>query len=113
MVIRANVHQAKTHFSELLERAHKREEVIVAKAGMPYGRLIPVVEDGGAPARNVSGADHRRRAGWDRVGRFSVGMRTYLLDTCALLWWMANAPELGRHNTPTPDGLVWRQLAFA
>jgi PIN domain nuclease of toxin-antitoxin system len=22
-------------------------------------------------------------------------MRTYLLDTCALLWWMADAPELG------------------
>ena len=23
-------------------------------------------------------------------------MRPYLLDTCALLWWMADAPELGR-----------------
>ena len=23
-------------------------------------------------------------------------MKTYLLDTCALLWWMADAPELGR-----------------
>jgi PIN domain nuclease of toxin-antitoxin system len=23
-------------------------------------------------------------------------MRDYLLDTCALLWWMADAPELGR-----------------
>ena len=23
-------------------------------------------------------------------------MRTLLLDTCALLWWMADAPELGR-----------------
>src|SRR5689334_8444289 len=23
-------------------------------------------------------------------------MTTYLLDTCALLWWMADAPELGR-----------------
>ena len=23
-------------------------------------------------------------------------MSTYLLDTCALLWWMADAPELGR-----------------
>jgi PIN domain nuclease of toxin-antitoxin system len=22
-------------------------------------------------------------------------MRAYLLDTCALLWWMADAPELG------------------
>jgi PIN domain nuclease of toxin-antitoxin system len=23
-------------------------------------------------------------------------MSTYLLDTCALLWWMADAPEIGR-----------------
>jgi PIN domain nuclease of toxin-antitoxin system len=23
-------------------------------------------------------------------------LSTYLLDTCALLWWMADAPELGR-----------------
>ncbi len=23
-------------------------------------------------------------------------MSTLLLDTCALLWWMADAPELGR-----------------
>lgn len=23
-------------------------------------------------------------------------MKPYLLDTCALLWWMADAPELGR-----------------
>ncbi len=44
MTIRANVHEAKTHFSELLERAHKGEEVIIAKAGKPYARLVPLVE---------------------------------------------------------------------
>ena len=44
MAIRANVHEAKTHFSELLERAHKGEEVIIAKAGKAYARLVPVVE---------------------------------------------------------------------
>jgi prevent-host-death family protein len=44
MTIQANVHEAKTHFSELLERAHKGEEVIIAKAGKPYARLVPVVE---------------------------------------------------------------------
>lgn len=30
------------------------------------------------------------------AGRFSVGMSPYLLDTCALLRWMADAPEPGR-----------------
>lgn len=44
MAIQANIHEAKTHFSELLERAHKGEEVIIAKAGKPYARLVPVVE---------------------------------------------------------------------
>ena len=37
-----NVHDAKTHFSKLLERAHMGEEVILAKAGKPYARLMPL-----------------------------------------------------------------------
>ncbi|MCC6847027.1 MAG: type II toxin-antitoxin system prevent-host-death family antitoxin [Deltaproteobacteria bacterium] len=36
--------EAKTRFSESLERAHKGEEVIIAKAGNPYARLVPIVE---------------------------------------------------------------------
>jgi len=43
MAIQANIHEAKTHFSELLERAHRGEEVIIAKAGKPYARLVPIV----------------------------------------------------------------------
>jgi prevent-host-death family protein len=37
-----NVHEAKTHFSKLLERAHGGQEVILAKAGKPYARLMPL-----------------------------------------------------------------------
>ncbi|MGH7577611.1 MAG: type II toxin-antitoxin system Phd/YefM family antitoxin [Longimicrobiales bacterium] len=37
-----NVHEAKTHFSRLLERAHRGEEIILAKAGKPYARLVPL-----------------------------------------------------------------------
>jgi antitoxin (DNA-binding transcriptional repressor) of toxin-antitoxin stability system len=32
MAIKANVHEAKTHFSELLERAHAGEEVIAVRS---------------------------------------------------------------------------------
>ncbi len=39
-----NVHEAKTHFSELLERAHRGEEVIIAKSGRPYAKLVPLRE---------------------------------------------------------------------
>ncbi len=37
-----NVHQAKTHLSKLLERAHAGEEIVIAKAGTPYARLVPL-----------------------------------------------------------------------
>lgn len=52
-----NVHEAKTHFSKLLERAHAGEEIILAKAGKPYAKLVPIEqppkrvrEPGGWPA---------------------------------------------------------------
>ena len=37
-----NVHEAKTHFSKLLERAHAGEEIVLAKAGKPYAKLVPI-----------------------------------------------------------------------
>jgi prevent-host-death family protein len=37
-----NIHEAKTHFSKLIERAHSGEEIVVAKAGKPYARLVPL-----------------------------------------------------------------------
>ena len=37
-----NVHEAKTHFSKLLERAHAGEEIVVAKAGKPFAKLVPL-----------------------------------------------------------------------
>ena len=44
MVTVVNVHEAKTHFSRLLERAHQGEEIILAKAGKPYAKLVPLEE---------------------------------------------------------------------
>lgn len=38
-----NVHEAKTHFSKLLERVLNGEEVVIAKAGKPVARILPVV----------------------------------------------------------------------
>ncbi len=35
-----NVHQAKTHFSKLLERVALGEEIVIAKAGRPVARLV-------------------------------------------------------------------------
>lgn len=37
-----NIHQAKTNLSQLLSRAVLGEEIIIAKAGKPMVRLVPV-----------------------------------------------------------------------
>ena len=37
-----NVHAAKTHLSQLLERVHAGEVIVIAKAGKPYARLVPI-----------------------------------------------------------------------
>lgn len=42
-----NMHQAKTHLSELVDRARRGEEVIIGKAGRPVARLVPYEQDTG------------------------------------------------------------------
>ena len=37
-----NVHEAKTHLSRLLERVENGEEIILARAGRPIARLVPI-----------------------------------------------------------------------
>jgi prevent-host-death family protein len=37
-----NVHEAKTHLSRLLEEVRAGEEIVIAKGGKPYARLVPV-----------------------------------------------------------------------
>lgn len=39
-----NIHEAKTHLSRLLVRVMGGEEVIIAKAGKPVARLVPIDE---------------------------------------------------------------------
>jgi prevent-host-death family protein len=37
-----NIHEAKTHFSRLLQRVAAGEEVIIARSGVPVARLVAV-----------------------------------------------------------------------
>jgi prevent-host-death family protein len=39
-----NVQEAKTHLSRLLERVRQGEEIILAKAGRPIAKLVPLEE---------------------------------------------------------------------
>lgn len=49
-----NIHQAKTHFSELVARVERGQEVVIARAGKPVARLVPHETRRPAP---VFGAD--------------------------------------------------------
>ncbi len=60
------IYQAKTQLSRLVERAVAGEEIVIAKAGKPMVRLIPVRE----PAERIFGAAKGRYLlpkGWERA----------------------------------------------
>jgi prevent-host-death family protein len=42
MMKQVNVHEAKTHLSRLLEEVQSGREVVIARAGKPVARLVPV-----------------------------------------------------------------------
>jgi prevent-host-death family protein len=42
-----NIHEAKTHFSKLLRRVMSGEEIVIARAGKPIARIVPI-ESGGS-----------------------------------------------------------------
>jgi prevent-host-death family protein len=56
-----NIHAAKTHFSRLVERAARGEEIIIARAGRPVARLVA-----------LGSATRRRRPGLLK-GRIRIG----------------------------------------
>ena len=47
--LQVNLYEAKTQLSSLVERAAKGEEIIIAKAGKPLARLIPLETEKAAP----------------------------------------------------------------
>lgn len=55
-----NIHEAKTHFSRLLERVALGEEVTIMRAGTPIARLVPIEK-----------LAHGRKLGW-ASGEFVV-----------------------------------------
>lgn len=56
VVSEVNVHEAKTHLSRLLRRVAAGEEIVIARAGVPVARLVPVSDR----AKRVFGIDRGR-----------------------------------------------------
>lgn len=61
-----NIYEAKTNLSDLVERAAAGEEIIIARAGVPKAKLVPVA--GPKSVREPGGSEGkiRYRKGWDR-----------------------------------------------
>jgi prevent-host-death family protein len=57
-----NIHQAKTHLSQLLSRVELGEEITIANRGVPVAKLVPIV---------TNKLDRRSSMGIDR-GLFQV-----------------------------------------
>jgi prevent-host-death family protein len=54
MALTINIHEAKTHLSELLQRVLQGEEIIIAKAGKPIACLTPYRQK---PTTRIPGID--------------------------------------------------------
>jgi prevent-host-death family protein len=57
-----NIHAAKTHLSRLVDRASAGEAIVIARAGKPVARLVPIT-----PVRG------RRRGFGALKGRMRIG----------------------------------------
>ncbi len=49
-----NIHEAKTHLSELLKRVMRGEKIVIAKSGKPVAILLPIDD---VPIRRIPGID--------------------------------------------------------
>lgn len=47
-----NIHDARTHFSRLVDRVGAGETVVIAKAGKPVAKLVPLTA-GDLPAKRI------------------------------------------------------------
>ena len=62
-----NIYEAKTNLSALVERAGQGEEIIIAKAGNPIARLVPIEQAPRVPASRVYRRGGQNFAGWDTI----------------------------------------------
>ena len=69
-----NVHQAKTHLSRLLERVAKGGSVVIARAGKPIARLVPLGAPRGGKAKRLGFMAGQLRVpdDFDRMGEKEI-----------------------------------------
>ncbi len=75
-----NIHEAKTHLSRLVEQAARGEPFVIAKAGKPLVKVIPLDPSAAEPVRRlgflageISVPDDFDRMGADEIERLFGG----------------------------------------
>jgi prevent-host-death family protein len=68
-----NIHDAKTHFSRLVDRAGAGETVVIAKAGKPVAKLVPLTAaDAPAPRIGFLAGAFSVPADFDSMGQAEI-----------------------------------------
>ena len=67
-----NIHEAKTHLSRLLDQVAKGETVIIAKAGKPVAKLVPLEAPSGASRLGFMAAKISIPDDFDDMGREEI-----------------------------------------
>jgi prevent-host-death family protein len=72
-----NIHEAKTHLSRLIERAAKGEGFIIAKAGKPLVKVLPLdaEETAGSPRLGFMAGEIAVPDDFDRMGEDEIKRR--------------------------------------
>lgn len=91
-----NIHEAKTHFSKLIERVRAGEEIVIAKAGRPVAKLVPIEPK---PKRRFPGSAKDKIWMAPDFDDYDAGTREalrvkVLLDTPVFLWWVMEDERL-------------------
>jgi prevent-host-death family protein len=73
-MLTVNIHEAKTHLSRLLDRAAKGEPFIIAKAGKPLVKVVPLDAPDAGQTRRVGFMAGQIEVpdDFDRMGSFEI-----------------------------------------
>jgi prevent-host-death family protein len=63
-----NIHEAKTHFSQLIERVGAGEDIVIAKAGKPVARLVGLRPQGAVRQLGAMAGQFDVPADFDTMG---------------------------------------------
>ena len=64
-MLTVNIHAAKTHLSRLIDQAAAGDEIVIARAGKPVARLVPLTAKAEKPRRVLGAMTGRMRVAAD------------------------------------------------